>query len=372
MAHRSFFDESREQSQVKTAIVAKYFDAWSRVMLSAQKKYPERSSGKIAYVDLFAGPGRYKDGTKSAPLLVLEKAIASPELRQTLVTQFNDGDKENASSLEAAIRSLPGVDALKYAPRVSCHEVGGEIVKQFEQMRLIPTLFFVDPWGYKGLSLRLVNSVLKDWGCDCIVFFNYNRVNMGLSNPLVKSHMDALFGSQRAARLRERLESLPPESRQLEIVEEICEALKEMGGTYTLPFQFMDSRGTRTSHHLIFVSKHFLGYDIMKTIMAGESTCALQGVSTFTYSPADRRQPVLFELTRPLDDLADLLLNDLAGRTMSVQDIYETHSVGRPYLRKHYNAVLKDLEAAGRVTAGAHRRGSIGDRVLVSFPDRRG
>ncbi len=57
----------------------------------------------------------------------------------------------------------------------------------FEQMNLVPTFFFVDPWGYKGLSLRLINSVLKNWGCDCIFFFNYTRINMGLENELVKS-----------------------------------------------------------------------------------------------------------------------------------------------------------------------------------------
>src|SRR5574341_704918 len=29
-------------------------------------------------------------------------------------------------------------------------------VKKFEEMHLVPTLFFIDPWGYKGLSLRLI------------------------------------------------------------------------------------------------------------------------------------------------------------------------------------------------------------------------
>src|SRR5207248_10024637 len=41
------------------------------------------------------------------------------------------------------------------------------------------TFLFVDPFGYKGLSLQLVNSVIKDWGCDCVFFFNYNRISMG-------------------------------------------------------------------------------------------------------------------------------------------------------------------------------------------------
>ena len=58
------------------------------------------------------------------------------------------------------------------------------------------------------------------------------------------------------ARLREKLKLLKPEQRELTIVEEICEALVEMGGKYVLPFRFKNDKGSRTSHHLIFVSKH--------------------------------------------------------------------------------------------------------------------
>ena len=61
-------------------------------------------------------------------------------------------------------------------------------------MKLVPTLLFVDPWGYKGLSLALINSVVQNWGCDCIFFFNYNRINPGVSNDTVREHMNALFG----------------------------------------------------------------------------------------------------------------------------------------------------------------------------------
>lgn len=71
-----FFEESKEQSFVKSAIVSKYFWAWAKVIMSQVK----RGGKKIAYVDLFAGPGRHKDGTKSTPLLVLEQAIADPDM----------------------------------------------------------------------------------------------------------------------------------------------------------------------------------------------------------------------------------------------------------------------------------------------------
>ena len=368
MTSESFFDESREQSQVKSAIVAKYFDVWSQVMLKTQNRYPYHDN-KIAYIDLFAGPGRYTDGTISTPLLVLEKAVQDNELRQRLVTIFNDKNESNTNSLLEAIKELPGIETLNYQPQVLTQEVGEEIVKMFEKMRLIPTLFFVDPWGYKGLSLRLVNSVLKDWGCDCIFFFNYTRINMGLNNDAVQEHMNALFGKERADHLRPKLDSLTPQNREVTIIEELCRAIRDSGPEYVLPFRFKDDRGSRTSHHLIFVSKHFKGYEIMKNIMADESSNTQQGVATFEYNPADVQQPFLFELSRPLDDLGDMLLREFAGQKLKMSDIYKQHNVNRPYTKPNYKQVLGQLEDQGKITASKHRRNTFGDNVLVTFPD---
>jgi len=368
----SFFDESNEQSRVKSAIVAKYFDAWARVIIGAQNRHRQSKDNRIAYIDLFAGPGRYSDGTKSTPLLILEKAIQHDTMRERLVTIFNDRDESNTNSLQEAIDHLPGIDTLKYKPQVDTHEVGENIVKMFEQMNLVPTLFFVDPWGYKGLSLRLVNSVLKDWGCDCIFFFNYNRINMGLNNDAVREHMDALFGQERADDLRQQLEPLPPIERELLIVEELCTALRALGPRYVLPFRFKDNHGTRTSHHLIFVSKGFKGYEIMKEIMAKECSGSAQGVPSFEYNPVDARlairQPLLFELTRPLDDLGDMLLKAFSGQTVTMYRIYEQHNVDRPYIKKNYKTVLMKLEDEGRIIASSHRKGTFGDTVQATFP----
>jgi three-Cys-motif partner protein len=367
-----FFDESKEQSEVKATIVTKYFWAWTRIMIPRAKGRTNR----IAYIDLFAGPGRYKDGTKSTPILLLEKAIEDSDLCEMLVTIFNDVNEDHSRSLEKAIKSLPGIDRLKYAPQVSHFEVGEEIVKRFQEMRFVPTLFFVDPWGYKGLSLDLIGSVLKDWGCDCIFFFNYNRISMGLSNELVQEHMDALFGKARASELRREVTGMDPHERELTIVEGLVEALQGMGGNYVLPFRFVNDQGSRTSHHLVFVSKHVLGYKIMKEIMAKESSRTEQGVPTLEYNPADARHPLLFELSRPLDDLADMLLSQFAGQTLTMRSVYRQHHVGRRFVKSNYKEVLRCLEAEGRITTDPpaqdrpNRKGQVtfADRVEVTFP----
>ncbi len=295
---------------------------------------------------------------------------------EMLVTIFNDKNEDHSYSLQQAINALPGIEKLKYKPTVKNYEVGNEIVAMFSQMRLVPTLFFVDPWGYKGLTLQLINSVLKDWGCDAIIFFNYNRIRMGLSNLAVEEPMNALFTEKRAASLRYRLRMLSPSEGELAIVEEIDNALMELGAKYVLPFCFKNEHGTRTSHYLIFATKNFRGYDIMKYIMARQSSATDQGVPSFTYNPADSRFPLLFELTHPLDDLETMLLKDFAGRSLSLEALYQEHSIGKRYLFKNYQDVLRKLESEGKITVEppAERRRKIGgevtfgEKVTVTFP----
>ena len=375
MTDNCFFEEQKEQSLVKTTIVAKYFDVWANVIISTQKLYP-RHSQKIAYIDLFAGPGRYKDGTQSTPLKILTNAIEKPELRERLVAIFNDKDEKNSKALQNTISKIPGIETLKYKPVVNNQEVGEEIVKMFESMNLVPTLFFIDPWGYKGLSLRLVNSVLKDWGCDAIFFFNYNRINMGINNEAVQEHMQALFGEEQAIALRNKLNHKNASERELLIIEELCQALKTYGSRYVLPFRFKNDRGKRTSHHLIFVSKHFRGYEIMKDIMARESTAEKQGVPTFDYNPADflPRQTLLFQFTRPLNDLKNDLLSAFRGQRLTMQEIYEKHNVDTPYIKKNYKDVLCELYDNGSINATSPegkppRKGTFGDRIIVTFSE---
>lgn len=112
MSTCSFFDEGSEQSLVKSAIVSKYFWAWAKVMTGAIKQHGRTE--KIAYIDLFAGKGRYEDGTHSTPLLILSKACEDKELCNYLVTWFNDMDCDNSQCLEKAIQDLEGIKNLKF------------------------------------------------------------------------------------------------------------------------------------------------------------------------------------------------------------------------------------------------------------------
>ena len=331
MKTEEFFDERSDKSEIKARIVGKYFYAWAKVIMPRARK----SGGKIAYIDLFAGPGRYRDGSDSTPLFVLKTAIDDDRISQMLVSYFNDVSNENTATLQDEINKLPGIEKLKHKPIVTCEEVDGEFAKQLNEITLIPSFSFIDPFGYKNLTSDLIKGLIKDRGCDCVFFFNYNRINAAIENASVAQHMNDLFGKERAEALRKQLSERPDsELRRAAILGELTNATKSFGGSYTLPFIFKNATGSRTLHML--VSKHFRGYSIMKDIMAKESSTDDEGVPSFTYSPADASTPPLFSLNQPLSKLKESLPATFAGRRVSLDEIYREHSVDKLYIKKNY------------------------------------
>jgi three-Cys-motif partner protein len=76
--------KSTDQSRIKSVIVSKYFEAWARVIMGFQDRNPQGLEKKIAYTDLFSGPGKYNDGTESTSLGVLKKALQDDRMRELI------------------------------------------------------------------------------------------------------------------------------------------------------------------------------------------------------------------------------------------------------------------------------------------------
>lgn len=359
-----FFSERADQSEVKALIVSQYFDVWSKVIAPNTM----RSDGKLAYIDLFAGPGRYEDGSASTPLMVLEKAVANPKVSAGLVSIFNDKDSNHTKTLRAEIDAMPGRANLRHDPQINEGEVSRSVAEYFESVRLIPTFSFIDPFGYKGLSWALVRSVIKDWGSDCVFFFNYSRINAGINNPVVDEHMEALFGRDNLEHLRAALNASQA-NREGVIMEHLKSAMIDAGAKYVLMFRFRNENNTRTTHYLVFVTKHPTGYELMKEIMGTHSSHTDQGVPSYEYAPSMEGASNLFESA--LDDLEDRLVTEFAGRSLTMVDLYHRHNIEKPFIKKNYKDALGNLLAAGRVaTDRVPRANTFADGIVVTFSSK--
>jgi three-Cys-motif partner protein len=337
---QTFFDEPLEQSKVKSQIVVKYFDAWANII----KSYTQ----KIGYVDLFAGQGYYEDGTESTPLLILKKAIENPSICQKLIAEFNDKNPEYVKTLREAVNQLEGLKNLACVPKISNVIVSTELAEKYKNAELPPTLFFLDPWGYKGLSLDLIQVSIKAWASECILFFNYDRINRDLTNPVVCKSVNEFLGESRAEKLRATIQGMEPYKREELIVQEVCEALKEMGGKYSLPFCFLNRKREKTSHYLIHITKNDRGYGIMKEIMAEYSQKDEDGVPSFIFDPKPTRQ-LFLTFNRPLRYLTEQLVSKFKGQSLRAGDVYKRHQETTRFTKRNYKDTLLMLEQNGKI-----------------------
>ena len=191
------------------------FNAWANIVLETAKKFGE---GRIGYIDILR-PGRYGRLGLNAPTDIGESGAAEIPRRVRLLFERRR-ERAPSATLQSEIAKLPGVDELKHKPTVTSGAVDAEAAKC--RRRLIPTFTFFDPFGYKGLSLQIVNSVIKDWVWVCVFFFNYNGNRRGISNAVVDGHMEALFTKDHAEVLREALRDKAPSQREVLILEHMA------------------------------------------------------------------------------------------------------------------------------------------------------
>lgn len=330
-----FFDRPRASSQIKQRIVVDYFLAWANVLARDRA---------VGYADLFAGPGKYKSGDKSIPLLVAERVVQDERLRQCVKLWFNEGDGDLARELDKNLKDVDGLGALTHTPRITKRVIDKRLAShQFS----IPTFILADPCGYKGLSLRLISNALQGFGNDCLFFFNYRRVNMKLSYPVMDESVDEFFESDRAQALRREIASLNPRAREKAVLEAIRTAIKEAGGI-PIVFAFRSGEGGGTSHHLVFASKHPKGARIMKNIMHKFSSEVIDGIASWDYDPRDEQTPQTGLLFSPLDEVCDRLLQVFAGRTVNFQQLLDEEAQQQFTDSNYRDAVLR-LEEEFRV-----------------------
>jgi three-Cys-motif partner protein len=347
MADVSFFDFPTEASIKKQRIVSKYFGGWANIVLPKALS----KEGKLMYVDLFCGPGRYQDGSPSTPLLILEHAVKTPALREVIQLFFNDENEQFIDSLKSEVAKFPCVELLKYPPVFRSRVISREIIPNIEKTK-VPTLFFADPWGYKGISIDLIAAAIAYFGCDFLFFFNYNRINMNLGCEAMNEPINEFFSAARADELRKAVARLRPAEREEAILKAMQTAIRSLSAQVG-KFTYRSKTGSRSTHHLICVSKHKQGMALFKEISAKESTSFDRDVPSLEHDPS--ANPYQSGLFSPLTQLEEELLMVYAGKVVTPEQIYHEHHNGRPYVLKNYRQALLHLEETGAITVDPPR-----------------
>lgn len=361
-----WYKEQALHSLVKSKIVADYLPVWGTIVGSAAKR--------LVYLDLFAGRGEFQGGEPSTPLLVLDAVVKQPKLRNKLLVILNDKEEANCKHLRNLITSRGYAADLKYPPQVIQRRVDLGLAQVLDRQSRGPTFCFIDPFGFKGLTSLLVRSVIKEWGCDCLVFLNTKGIVRDVRHPKCLRFMVELFGEEVHKWITSKLDDKGRNKGKL-ILEGFRRTSVQSGAKFFLPFAFSIPNSSHPSHHLVFLTKSIRGFSVMKDVMAKYSHKEC-GIPKFVYyeGSGEVAEQTNFRFCCPMEHLRQELLTDFRGQTVQVGKIVDQYdNQGRYYLSKNIKNALLELEKQNLVVvqedpSGRKRqRGKMPDWLRVTF-----
>jgi three-Cys-motif partner protein len=337
-----FFKKKRETSEIKSEIFIKYFKFWCGILLHGQKY---KQINEVIYIDLFSGPGYYEDQEPSTPIKILNSIFKTNgqkiDLNISVKTFFNDSNSGLIAQLEKNINELEYYPNLVHKP-VLLNKVASRTLLTSLLKKNVPSLTFIDPFGYTFSMQMLLDSV-REWGSDLFMLFNLNRIRAAIMNPTVEKLMNEIFQNELNEIRDYYLKETNPHKREDYILDKFEKLFRDKG-YFLFKFKINFLEKNSTSHYLILVTKVKIAYNSMKDIMSKYSDYQPDGVPLFATNTIST--PLFF------DDLAtysilklkdDLIKNSNRYNYMVLEDIFLEHSINTNYIKVNYKSAIELL-----------------------------
>lgn len=359
--------EMEPHTRAKHELVRQYLGGWFPILGA--------NSGRVVFLDGFAGPGVYRGGEPGSPIIALQTLLDHSHWRRLqgceFVFEFLEPEADRAERLKRELTrfvsergGLPG--NVKYEVQRSTFEQGAtEIIEMLEEQkaRLAPTFAFIDPSGFSGVPLELISQLLDFDKCEVFINFMFDFINRFATAGNVDHHLGRVFGCDdyQQARVLSRGE------RRRQFLHDLYEhQLREVAGfPYVRRFQMFNQQGHNV-YSLFFGTRNLRGLKVMK-----EAMWKVDPGGTYRFSDRLAGQTVLFGKT-DVEPLRQAIMWNFAGQTVGVEEIERFTLVNTPYSASHYNrAVLKPLEKEERievVSTPRERRYTYPQHTVIRFP----
>ena len=345
-----------EHTLAKHELLRRYLDAWFPIMASSN------NSGRLVFIDGFAGPGIYSNGEPGSPLIALHALTfhqAFERFGQTeFVFKFIERDSARCQSLRLEIAKFWNARGGK--PDNVIVDIVDEdfasaarhIVTRSRGLRA-PVFAFIDPFGWSGVPMTVIRDLLSSAMCEVLFNFNFNSVNRFVNddNPHVARHFAELFSSLEYE--HRRASDLDREDRKVFLRNLYLEKLQSVCNfRYVRSFEMIDQDRNRTAYFLMFGTRHIKGLHVMKNAM-----WALDPIAGARFTGFAGDQRVLFYPEPDFSPLRSAILGAFAGRTVRIEMVEDFVVEHTDYKASHYKRqVLKPAEDAGLISCLSERR----------------
>lgn len=381
-ASDSFFEERKDWSNRKLAIVGGYLATFSKILGSST------SLPYVYFIDGFAGAGQYKDGSKGSPLLSAELALRyQDEQKPYRLRCINiEEDTDNFQNLTSVTAPFSGL-VQNYPGSFSSNL--GAIIRQIGQC---PALFFLDPFGVKGTDWSDILCIIhRQAPTDIWIRFDHKTVrrlsgffdsgSRGADSKI--QNLLNLYGIKRQLNLFQLLQGDTPEERidkalNLYVRKLEEEFIKSRNFGYSAAFPIVSLEG-ETKYHLVFAAAHQKAAIVAsQTVYSAERNRATE---TQEYLQRKSGQLFLFSPEPTESELfafvAEQLYSDIIrlclGQQLSRQEIYMQiiRDNGKKWFGRfssaHLNKALSLLEEGTNPVIQSKSGPNSQDKTVLTF-----
>jgi three-Cys-motif partner protein len=240
-------------------VLRNYLGAWLPILGS--------SSGRILFIDGFAGPGEYKGGEEGSPLVAL-RAFAEHKAKHTIKGEvgfiFIESDHARVEHLRQAVeplrQRLPPSSAVEVIEG-NFDETMAEVLDSLDVQakRLAPALVMIDPFGVSGTPMGIVRRILKNPKAEIYASFMYEAINRFKATPEFERHLTDLFGCEG---WRPGIDIEEPAARRDFFYGLYEQQLRRAGAQQVVHFDLYEEN--RLVYAIFFATKSWVGSDRMK------------------------------------------------------------------------------------------------------------
>ena len=249
-----------EHSEVKVRLLGEYLKRYLNII--SNDGYTE----KITIYDLFCGEGIYENQGEGSPLVILRSVkdihfINVAKLNKILPIDcyFNDIDREKVEKVKQAVKDkslyYPEFGKIKYSSNDYKEEIKG-LATTLPQSKKQKTFVFIDPYGYKNIKPRDIQSLLSKGNVEVLMFlptqFMY-RFDANGTPEALKDFVEELV---------EYKSWTDPDSAR-KYIDQLKEAFRNYFGPKFFVDTFTIQKDPKTVFCLFFFCSHIKGFEKM-------------------------------------------------------------------------------------------------------------
>lgn len=136
-------DTNKFHKSKQSAAVLKHAVINSYVTPFASKTGSTSIDNRVAFIDGYAGPGRYEDGTEGSGAMLLRKAKELAALNRTVECHFVENDAQTV----ARLRDVAAAEGEDVTFTITDGSISAHLPKLLDEVKDIPLFVYLDPCG---------------------------------------------------------------------------------------------------------------------------------------------------------------------------------------------------------------------------------